>query len=264
MSDLVIILPTYSDYIGITKNFMQLLHKNWPDCPYRIVVSVAGQQVKIDGAENLYNGKNVSLIDCVANVAKKYKSRYYISFLGDAFISKPIDNRSIILMLNDLMTNSVEYCSLKYVRNYKKKKKFNNWFRYINSMDRYSHNFTAFVASNNFIKNELSKYKTDLDFEKEYLFRTGNFYYDNHLVVRRNYLHLLPSIIKGKWDRINYKKLCRNNPEIEFEKRPIQNRKESLICHIRGMVVPYLPSLFRKKIKSSVEKVFNMDFGVEE
>lgn len=263
MWDFIIILPTHSSYIEITKSFIQLLKKNWANCPFKIVVSTTGKKVVVDGAENLYNGKKASLIDCVVNVTKKYKSKYYISFLGDAFINNKINNEKVLLLLDDLLINQIDYCSLKCVRNYKKRKNFDDHFRHINNLDRYSHNFTAFVASYDYINDELSKYKTDLDFEKAYLFQTENFYFDKHLIVKKNYLNLLPCITKGKWDNINYRRLTKKNPEINFEERELQSLKESLVCHVRNKVVSNIPDFVRRKIKAYTEKVFNMRFGVE-
>lgn len=261
--DFIIILPTHSSYIGITKNFLQLFKKNWFGCPFDVVVSLTGEKIEIDGVKNIYNGEDASLIDCLVNAAKKDRRKYYISFLGDAFINKKIDNKRIISLLNELIDNKIDYCSLEYVKNYKKKKMFSKSFRYINNLDRYSHNFTAFVASYDFVINELSKYKTDLDFEKAYLFGKDNFYFNNHLIVWQNFFNLLPSVTKGRWDRINYNKLRKSNPEIDFDKRELQSIKESLVCHIRDGVVSYLPNLIRKKLKKTSEKVFNMEFGVE-
>ncbi len=87
-NDFVIVLPTHSDYIEITKIFLQLLKKNWSDCPFKIIISVTGEKIVVDDAEIVYNGKKASLIDCLVNVSKQYNSKYYISFLGDAFINK--------------------------------------------------------------------------------------------------------------------------------------------------------------------------------
>lgn len=263
MKDFVIVLPTHSSYCGVVKNFLQLLGKNWPDCPFDIVVSVVGDDVKIDGVDNLYNGKDASLIDCVVNVVKKYKRKYYISFLGDAFINMKIDNTEIVEMLKSLADSNIEYCSLQCVKNYRKEKKFNDYFRHINNLDRYSHNFTVFVASRGFIMGEMARFKTDLDFEKNYLCRKDDFYFDRHLIVRKNYFNLLPSITKGKWDRINYRKLKKDNPEVEFDARDVQSWKESILCHTRSRVVAFLPSSVRVGLKKITERVFDVKFGVE-
>lgn len=263
-NDFIIVLPTHSKYCRVTANFLELLKKNWPDCPFKIVVSMTGEDITIKEAKSIYNGKNASLIECLVNASKKYKSKYYISFLGDAFISKRINNSSAKNLLSIIKNNNIDYCSLKYVKGYTKEKRFDQYFRYINSADRYSHNFTAFVVSNSYLNNEISKLKDDLEFETFFLSKTGDKYYSKHLIVRKNYFELLPSIVKGKWDAINYKKLKRDNPEINFDDRPTLSLKESVMRHIRNSIVAHIPADARIGIKKTTEKIFGFKFGVNE
>ena len=263
-SDYIIIIPTHSSYQKTVENFLQLLRKNWPNCPYKLIVSVTGNNTVIPNCENLYNGRDASLIDCIVNVTKKYPNKRYLCLLGDAFINKKIDNEIVQKMLNILTKNRIDYCSLNYVRNYKKVKTFNQNLRYIHGKDRYSHSFVAFAASYQYIAEELSKFKSDLDFEKFYLFQDKNEYYKNHLIVRKNYFNLLPSITKGKWDRNNYYKLRKSNPEVIFDKREVQTLKEAFVCHLRELIVPCLPSKMRIRVKKIVENISGFHFGVKD
>ena len=262
-NDFIIVLPTHSKYSKITANFLKLLRKNWSDCQFEIVVSMTGEDIKIEGVKNIYNGKNASLIKCLVDASKEYKSKYYISFLGDAFISKKINNSSVMNLLNTIDNSNIDYCSLKYVKGYTKEKKCNQYFRYINALDRYSHNFTAFVVSYDYLNEEFLKFKDDLDFEEYYLKKKTNKYYDKHLIVRKNYFRLLPGIIKGEWDAINYKRLKKDNPEINFDNRPVLSFKESAIRHIRNNIVAHIPANARIGIKKFTEKAFGFKFGVD-
>ena len=265
-NDFTIIIPTHSDYQNVVKNFLQILKKNWSSCPYKIVVSSIGENNKIESVENLYNGEKGSLIDCVVNVTKKSSSNYFIVFLGDSFISQEVDDKKINDILFSIKDNDIDYCSLKYVKNYEKVKSFNENLRYINNLDRYSHNFVAFAASKSFIQNEMANFKTDLDFEKYYLHKNENnsFYYDKHLIVKKNYLNILSGITGGKWDRINLSKLKKLNPEISFDDRKILSWKESILRHARNHIVSHIGSSTRVKLKSVVEKTFKIKFGVKD
>lgn len=262
--DPIIVLPTRSSYKDIVYNFLQLLRKNWPGCPYDIIVSVSGDKISIDGIKVEYNGKNASLVECIANVAKRYKKENYIIFLGDAFIDRQLNEDLIAELIETLVDNKTDYCSLNYIRNCKKEKKFNHLLRYINELDRYSHNFVAFFASREYVEKTLSKFETDLDFEKYYLYRSKNKYYRRHLAVRKNYFNIVPGITKGKWDRINHRKLQRHNPDIYFATRPVQTRKETVICHVRDVVVSFLPDRMRVMVKRFVTRSFKFEFGVDD
>ena len=254
MNDFVIVIPTYSKYLNVVNTFLQLLKKNWSSCPFKIVISITGENKKIEGYTCLYNGKKASLIDCVVNVAKKFKSRYYISFLGDAFISKKVDNELINDILNNLLNDKIDYCSILCLKYYAKEKKYNNYFRYINQLDRYSHSFVSFIASYEYIYKELIKFNSDFNFEEFYLSKKNNIYYNNHLIVRNNYFNILPSITKGKWDAINLRKLKKNNPEIDFVKLERQAYVYSSFLHFRSFVIHKCPSLIIIKLISLTKR----------
>lgn len=64
------ILPTNSKYIDICENFFAVVKRSWPDCPYKIVLSVTGENKKVDGVINLYSGPKASRIDYIVKGAK--------------------------------------------------------------------------------------------------------------------------------------------------------------------------------------------------
>ena len=97
-----IIVPTNSKYIDICKNFMDVLKRSWSDCPYRVIVSITGENKKIDGVINLYNGSDASLIDCIVNASNIYKCDYYMVFLGDAFMCGNVETYKVKNLLEDM------------------------------------------------------------------------------------------------------------------------------------------------------------------
>ena len=249
MEDIIIVIPTHSKYLEIVNYFLTILKINWNNCPYKIIISVAGEDRKIDGYTNLYNGKNASLIDCITKAANKYKSRYYMCFLGDAFVGKKVNHEKINDLLSNIINSNIEYCSINYVKNYKKKKKYNTYFRYINELDRYSHSFVSFIANYDYINKKLINFKSDLQFEEYYLDKKENHYYSNHIIVNKNYFNILPSITKGKWDWINYHKLKRINPELRQTKFQISTVKYSIYFHIREKINSYISGNNRQFLK---------------
>lgn len=249
--DLVIIIPTHSSYIDIVKNFLELFKKNWENCNYLIIISVCGENINMDGFKILYNGKNASLIDCIVNVKNKYPSNYYMCFLGDAFINKKIIQKDVDKLLKTMYDGNIQYCSLLCVKNYKKVKSYNDKLRYINSKDRYSHNFVAFIASHCYIDTIMAKCKSDLEYELLYLNNQKNFYYDFDLIFKKNYFGLMPGITKGKWNRFVLNTLKKNNREINFAYRPTESFFESLYSIIREKIIGYIPLSIRKIIKKT-------------
>ena len=249
--NVLIIIPTHSKYIEVVQNFLQLLSKNWPNCPYRIIISMCGKSIKIDDYECIYNGVNASLIDCILSVHKRYKYDYYICFLGDAFINKKIMNESISNIINLLYTYRINYCSLINERSYVQPKLVDNtYLRYIHSKDRYSHSFISFVASNYYVEQCLSQYKSDLDFELSYLSVKKNFYYNDHAIVTYNVLNIVTGITKGKWNRFSLWELKKANPEVDFANMPLESYFESLYSLLHGWLISYIPDSVRKTLKA--------------
>lgn len=42
----------------------------------------------------MFNGPDATLVDCIVNASNKYRSDYYMVFLGDAFICGKVDWRN--------------------------------------------------------------------------------------------------------------------------------------------------------------------------
>ena len=258
-----VIIPTHSAYIGVCNNFITLFRKNWKSCPFKLVVSVTGEDVKPvdDRCEYLYNGKDSTLTGCVNNAVLKYVTPFYMCFLGDAFINQKVDEKWVINTIRIMKAKKIEYCSLICIKNYAKKKSFNQDFRFIHTNDRYSHTFVAYLASKTYVNDVIAKCKTDLEYEQKYLNSgNGSRYYDDHIIVSRNVMGIVPAITKGKWDRFAYAKLVKTNPEICFDDREIEPWKASIYQHVHDRMIALIPDKIRVELKTLLKKYLKKDF----
>ncbi|KRM29061.1 hypothetical protein [Limosilactobacillus panis] len=257
-----IILPTNVKYLDITRNYIELLKMNWPEAYKHLIISVTGPanaSINFDSIPIIRNREYDSLPSCVYNAALNYKADYYLVFLGDAFISKPVNNKSIESLLQSLIKENINYCRLLpqfslHERNHQKK------YRRINTDERYGHSFIAFGASPEFIKKEFSHNITDRDFEIKYLKlanRKENLYFKDRTILQKNLFHILPSIQKGKWDRVNYFYLKKKYPKVSFSNRGIISWKYECILQIRKLILPIMPDYIRKKLKYKNFKYFD-------
>lgn len=253
INDITVIIPTHSSYIDIVKNFLEIFSINFRCASCRIVLSICGERITIDGVVNLYNGTDASLIDCVINARKKYPSLYYLCFLGDAFVTKEIDCQNLFNLLNTLYNNEIHYCSMLCVKNYASKKLLNKKIRYIHSKDRYSHNFVSYIADNYYIDNILAKFKSDFDFEMHYLLESRQFYYKNDVIFTENYFGIYPGITKGKWDKIVLYILKIKYPKIRFSSRSRELLFESIYSVLRNTLLPYIPNNLRLNMKKKIK-----------
>lgn len=247
----MIILVTHSAYIDICNNFVALFKNNWPDCPYRIIGSVIGENKTIDNIETIYVENGNKLTDCIIAIKDLYKADFYMCFLGDAFISSKVDTKLVISLLSRLKQNKAQYCKI-FSRNFKKEVPNTDLIRRLRRSDIYSHSFVAFIASQEFIDNAL-KGKTDLEFEKEYLELDSNAvsdeeYIDDYLILK-DIFHIIPTVSKGKWDRFALSVVKKENPNIDYANRQYLNTFDQVREVLYRKLRYFIPRTVRGKVK---------------
>lgn len=222
MKKVIINLVTHSAYKDVCENFLSLFDKNWHNCNFDFCISVIGEKVDFPGKKVIYHGKECTLPEAIYNIMNTSNYDYCISFLGDAFVNKKIDNCMVEALIKEMCNKNIDYCNLvpKIAYRFKKKMASSN-MRYISTCDSYNMSFVAFIASRRFILKEFAGKITDLDFEKKYLKRSEKkcYTYKNRVILTKNIFGLVPGIYAGKWDRHALKKLQRENPEIIFAHR---------------------------------------------
>lgn len=260
-----IILPTNTKYLDVTKNYIELLKINWPEAYEHLVLSLTGpvnnELEFFNEFPIVRNNEFDSLPTCVLNAASEYKADYYFIFLGDAFIFKRVNNDSVKDLLRSLIVNNIDYCRL-LPQLHTNIGHFGKYYRNICTDERYSHSFVAFGASFQFIRSEFSNNITDRDFEIKYLKlanKKKHSYFESRVILRKNIFCIMPSIQKGKWDRVNLAYLKRKYPEIVFSDRNIISWKYELIIKIRKIVLPVIPKKIRITLKKKNSKYFDTD-----
>ena len=250
-----VIVPTNSKYIDICKNFFAVVKRSWPDCPYRLVLSVTGENKKVDGVINLYNGPKASLVDCVVNASKIYDCDYYIVFLGDAFMCGKVNTQSVKDILDDMKKNQIDFCCLHPEKTKKKISKIGRQMRHIHIRDRYCHCFGYILCSKRYLHEMFvdSGILTDLEYEVWYLNKSieskTDYYYQHDAILTQNIFHIICGIKKGKWDRVAYHWIKKNYPEIQLAVRPKLSLLSQGMMILREKFLYLVPDYLRIQIK---------------
>ncbi|NRN81026.1 hypothetical protein IMAU30115_01425 [Lactobacillus helveticus] len=265
-----IILPTSVHYLDITIIFLKLLKINWPSAMSHVVISTIGRSPVTEKlkeiAEVVENPNTATLPECILNASHLYTADIYLVFLGDAFIYKRVNEKLVANLIDNLITNEIEYCRLDPQFSFfgERKSKF---YRLLNTNERYGHSFVAFAASPKFILKEFanSKNYTDRDFEIKYL-RLANSnkreYFKRDAILKKNYFNILPSIQKGKWDAKNMLLLKKKYPKIDFSNRATISWKYELILIGRNVMLPVIPNKLRMYIKNKFNKKSYFDTNI--
>ena len=230
MKKTMIIIPTHSSYLDVVDNFLEVLEKKWKNHP-EVLISYTGECTEINGYNYHFNGGNKSLIECILNVCSLYNDvDYFYCLLGDAFITKNISDEKLSYILEEMYNNDLGYCSLVYFDSINQIKTVGRNMRYIYSKDRHNVNFISFIASRDFIENELLNDLSDLNFEEHYLQlsnKTNEYFYDKATLIE-DMFGIIAAINKGKWERKKIKILKKKYPDIVFSNRKKLNLIENL------------------------------------
>lgn len=266
MKKVLISLVTHSAYKDICENFIELFDKNWKGCKYDFQVLVIGNEISFDTKKVTYFGEECSLPEALYIAMSTSDYDYCISFLGDAFINKKIDNIMVESLIKEVSEKKIDYCNLipRIAYRFHKKTAGEN-MRYISSDDSYNMSFVAFIASRRFILKEFAGKITDLDFEKKYLNRVNKCcrIYKNRVILTKNLFGLVPGVYAGKWDRHSLRKLQKDNPEIVFahrEKTPLGVMMKNDFIQIFQIFASQRQRIFLKRILS---KLMGTKFATE-
>ena len=221
MNNVKIIVSVCKIYDDIAEVFFKLFSKNWPNCPYDLIVSTDYESDSFPSNCIIYKGGN-SLPNNILEISKKYPAEYYICLLGDAFIFSEIDTAEFDNLIQCLKINNIEYCKLFTYSTDRTKK---TMIRKADLHRPYEVSFIAFVASKKFIQREFLNNISDFEFEYQYLNRLTEkkaqscFDENNYAVVTYNILHIRHGIQKGLWIRETYNGIKRIDSSVTKNKR---------------------------------------------
>lgn len=262
MEKVLICLVTHSAYKDVCENFINLFDKNWTNCQYDFQVLVVGNKISLNNRKVTYYGEDCSLPEALYKAISISDYDYCISFLGDAFINKKINNIMVETLIKELNEKKIDYCNLIPRTAYRfHKKRAGENMRYISSDDSYSMSFIAFIASRRFIMGEFSGKITDLDFEKKYLNYISECckIFKNKVILTNNLFGIVPGIYAGKWDRHSLKKLKKDNPEIVFTHR----ETISAFTMMKNDLIQLFQIFASKKQRKILKRILSKFMGVK-
>lgn len=254
--NVVIIVSVNKDYQDAAEIFLELFALNWPDCPYKILLSFSGPQfINYKDSLNFEFNKHQSLPCNIYSISKMINADYYICLLGDDFILKKIDTNEIQKLILSLYQNGIEYCNL-----YPQRKKSEDFYRYIHKNEVYGMSFLAFIASFDFIEREFCDNISDFEFEDKYLqfaALKGNRSkkWENRVILCTNLFHLEHGIVKGVWIPKTFYLLQKRSKKIQNSKRPKMKIYELIMFKAKGYFNRILNPKYRVIIKKILTKI---------
>lgn len=267
---LSIVLPAYDPYKDAFDIFMNLFEKNWPDCPYPVVVANMFFQYESTlpnfhlincGDEKRYRVRRNKAIDFK-------KAKYYLIMEEDRMFTGKIDTREIEKILDFMDANDIDYYRMNpsFFRK-KKKDRFEGYehFYHIPSKEPYGRSGATSIYRIDLIEKNSAKYADAYFEENGYLedsFNATEKYLANAATDDRNILSILHCIDKSQWipeakrelERMGYDLSNTTLKTIPAGKNFIQNCKYTV-----GKRVPIKGRFYVKKILGK----FGMKFSTK-
>lgn len=251
MENCVVVIPTFSQYLDVCGIFWELFQLNWGDCPYKIVMSVIGENVSINGLDTVYAGEKGYLSNCICAVTEKYVADYYICLLGDAMICNHVDTNEVNQLLQELKRDKISYCKIKPTKIVGK-----NLYRKIKKGEAYIYTFAAFIANRGFIDKEING-KSDFEFEMEWYQSclNGKDDAEDIRIMNKDVFHIVSGISKGKWERSVYRFLRCKYPQFDLSFRKRLSIMEQIKNDLYTIAETRLTVRMQHKWKSLLKKM---------
>lgn len=258
---MVIFLCAYDPYKDLFDIFIKQFQKNWPDCPYPLVIS---------NMHFKYEGENIYVINCgdvrdpalrLKRVMDIYDADFYLGFEEDRMIMQSVDTSEVEKILDFMEESKVPYfrCNSSI---YKKKKsdKYKGYEHYfhIPGNEPYGVCGSTVIWSRRMMqilgeKFDYNGYKWE-SYQNKRAALSREKWVDNFATDDRNVFHILHCIEKQKWIAKSRKILINEGYNIPNDNREVQSIRETIIAFIKECF-KRIPGKLRFYIKKIMKKI---------
>ena len=256
---MAIYLAAYDPYKDVFDIFIEQFKKNWPDCPYPLVIANMYFQ---------YEGENIIVINCGDEkdpIARKQKALeavdadYYLGFEEDRIIMDKVNTAEVEKILDFMDKEQIPYfrCNPSFFRK-KAENRFPGYEHYyhIVANEPYGVCGSTVIWKKEFIKKReemglASGYRWEA-YQNERAATTTEKWVENYATDDRNIFHIIHCVEKQKWIASSKKRLEKEGYVITG--REVQSIKETIISGIKD-TFKRVPGKTRHRVKETMKKI---------
>lgn len=247
---------SYSDVFDVFKVCME---RNWKNCKYPIIIST-DYNIGLDDKYSVYysNNKNDNWVTRTIPVLSQIDYEYILIMMDDSIIMRPVQERYLDDIIQEMDKYNLNYCTLKPVRRGKPFKESNLLYR-VRKDTPYAKNIFLGIFRRSYLLNELGDGSSSAwDIEKRWLdeARSGNRndYHEDIVSCKKIVIKAENGVIGGKWFPSVKKRI------IKMGIIPDSKRKEASVAadlrmHLGSRVGRIIPPVLRSKLKTILSKV---------
>lgn len=247
------IVLTCDNYSDLWPMFINFSDKFWLDCPYDKIFITNNKSIPESTFECLKIGKDESWSDGLLKAISVLKSKYdyLLITLEDSPIIENVDQVKLDLIINAFFEADGNFLSLFTQKNMgKPTRNYNKHFGIIDKGSLYRPTCVYSLWKTSILEDLLIREENAWEFERYGSVRSDK--YDNFFMVYRNFFKLSNTVVKGKWLRSEYKKICELGFKPDINIRKVNSWKEeqslNIYLFVFKILYRYIPWKIRRKV----------------
>lgn len=260
---MVIFISSPDAYADVFKVFLFCLHKNWPDCPYEIVL--ATNNGHYEGVTVLNNSKtNDGWIDRAIPALSEIDSEYVLLMCDDCLITKKVRNDLIEAVLNDMDEHKLDFVGFS---NHIKGKKLHRdaYVNIVRKNSAYALNLQSGIFRKSFLMEILGTGENSpWELENQWLAaasKADRSYFTNIGSLNMDILGIRNGVLKGTWYYHVVEELKAQGLDIQTDRRVMTRVGEKKYL-LGSKIGKMMPSRLRPAAKW-VLKHFGLSFTTD-
>lgn len=259
--DMTIVFIGFDGYSDMWDDCMNLFHRFWKDCPYKVMFVNNSKEIKFENVQVLHAGDDAEWSRKVQLAVEKADTPYICLLLEDFFVGEPIDTQIIEETLKLIKEDDIRY--FKIVNNNRPLKNRDAHYKGIKYLhvvpenDEYGVSLQAAIWKKDYLKEVLgtenyNAWKFEFDRVKEAEGKTSE---PNKgvLVDDRNILKIKHGVMQSKYLPFTVKYFKKKGLDLTIQ-REIMSYPQYLRYWIVSAGKEILPKSWRVGVKHLLEK----------
>lgn len=256
----VIFLTAYDPYKDMFDIFIKQFKKNWPDCPYPLVIANMYFHYEDDNVILINCGDMPSAADRMRVMMEKVDADYYLGMEEDRIIMNPVDTSEIEKILAFMDKEKLGYYRCNGSR-FKKREadRYQGYEHYYHILKDEPYGVCG--STSIWSRKLLDEFGTKFDFDgyqwesfqNARAGRAGKGWVEGYATDDRNLLSILHCVEKQKWIASARRRLIKEGYDIDRQGRQVHSWKETIICNLKNAFMGVSGSK-RHKIKRILKK----------
>lgn len=248
------IVLTCDNYSDLWPMFVYFTDKYWPDCPYDKYFVTNNRSIPTSSFEFIKIGKDDSWSDGLLKAIAILKTKYDYLFitLEDSPIIEKVDQIKLDSITESFFSVDGNFLSLFTQANMgRPTNEFNDFFGIIDKGSLYRPTCVYSLWKISVLEDLLVRDENAWEFERFGSVRSDK--YDGFYMTYRNFFKMSNTVIKGKWQKSEYRKIVNLGYMPNISSRKMFNTKEELLNKLYSFAfkvfIFYLPIPYKLRRK---------------